>query len=71
MELIRIFQIIIAVVLIAVILMQNRGSGLSNVFGGGGGNVYMTKRGLEKKLFVATIVLSVMFLSISLLIVIL
>ena len=71
MELIRIFQIIIAVVLIAVILMQNRGGGLSNVFGGGAGNVYMTKRGLEKKLFVATIVLSVMFLSISLLIVIL
>lgn len=70
MELIRIFQIIIAVVLIAVILMQNRGGGLPNVFGGGG-NVYMTKRGLEKKLFVATIVLSVMFLSISLLIVIL
>ena len=71
MELIRIFQIIIAVVLIAVILMQNRGGGLGNVFGGGGANVYMTKRGLEKKLFAATIVLSVMFLSISLLIVIL
>ncbi|MCK4539833.1 preprotein translocase subunit SecG [Candidatus Parcubacteria bacterium] len=71
MEIIRIFQIIIAIILIGVILMQNRGGGLSNVFGGGGGNVYMTKRGLEKKLFTATIVLAAMFLSVSLLIVIL
>ena len=72
MEIIRIFQIIIAIILIAVILMQNRGGGLSNVFGGGGtGNVFMTKRGLEKKLFIATIILATMFLAISLLIVIL
>ena len=72
MEIIKIVQLIIAVILIAVILMQSRGQGLSNVFGGGGGaNVYMTKRGLEKKLFTATIVLSAMFLLISLLIVVL
>ena len=71
MEIIRIFQIIIAIILIAVILMQNRGGGLSNVFGGGSGNVYMTKRGMEKKLFIATIVLSTIFLLSSLVIVIL
>jgi len=68
MDIVKILQLVIAVSLIAVILMQNRGGGLSNVFGGGGGgNVFMTKRGLEKKLFVSTIVLSVLFFLISLL----
>ena len=62
---IQIIQIIIAILLIVAILLQNRGSGLSNVFGGSS-NVYRTKRGLEKKLFIATIVLAVMFLLISL-----
>ncbi|MFH0891580.1 preprotein translocase subunit SecG [Candidatus Falkowbacteria bacterium RIFOXYB2_FULL_47_14] len=66
MELFKILQIIIAVLLIAVILMQNRGGGLSGIFGGGN-NIYMTKRGFEKKIFVATIVLSVLFFSVSLL----
>jgi len=64
-ENIQIIQIIIAILLIVAILLQNRGSGLSNVFGGSS-NVYRTKRGLEKKLFIATIVLAVMFLLISL-----
>lgn len=70
MEIIKISQLIIAILLIVSILMQNRGGGLSSVFGGGG-NVYMTKRGFEKKLFIATIVLSALFFSVSLLIVIL
>lgn len=70
MQIIKISQLIIAVLLIISIMMQNRGGGLSNVFGGGG-NVYMTKRGFEKKIFVATIVLSVLFFSVSLLAVIL
>ena len=70
MEFINILQIIIAIVLTVVILMQNRGAGMSGVFGGGGSNVYMTKRGLEKKLYVATIVLSIAFFVISLAIVI-
>jgi protein translocase SecG subunit len=47
-------------------LLQNRGTGLSGVFGGGG-NVYMAKRGLEKKLFYATIFFAVLFFGISLL----
>ena len=70
MEFINILQIIIAIILTVVILMQNRGAGMSGVFGGGGSNVYMTKRGLEKKLYVATIVLSITFFVISLAIVI-
>jgi preprotein translocase subunit SecG len=62
---IKIAQIVIAILLMAAILMQNRGSGLGGVFGGSGG-VYLTKRGLEKKLFVATIVLAVIFILLSL-----
>jgi len=71
MEFINIIQIILAIILTVVILMQNRGAGMSGVFGGGGSNVYMTKRGLEKKLFIATIVLSIAFFAVSLVIVIL
>jgi protein translocase SecG subunit len=69
MELINTIQIALAVALIATILLQNRGTGLSGIFGGGG-NVYATKRGLEKKLFNATIVIAVLFFAVSLYIVI-
>jgi preprotein translocase subunit SecG len=62
---IKITQIIIALLLMIAILMQNRGAGLGGVFGGSGG-VYLTKRGLEKKLFIATIVLATIFILLSL-----
>jgi preprotein translocase subunit SecG len=58
-----IIQIIISVFLIAAILLQQRGSGLAGVFGGGGGGEsYHTKRGFEKILFTSTIVLASLFL---------
>jgi preprotein translocase subunit SecG len=62
---IKIAQVVVAVLLIGAILMQNRGTGLGNLFGGTGG-VYLTKRGLEKKLFIATIVLAAIFILLSL-----
>ena len=62
---IKIAQIIVSILLTTAILLQNRGTGLGDVFGGSGG-VYLTKRGLEKKLFIATIVLAAIFLLISL-----
>lgn len=43
------------------ILIQNKGVGLSAAFGGEG-NVYRTKRGAEKTIFITTIVLAVLFL---------
>ncbi len=61
----QIIQIIISVLLMAAILLQNRGVGLSTIFGGSG-NIYRTKRGLEKKLFILTIILAVLFFMISL-----
>lgn len=60
----NIVQIAIAVLLIATILLQSRGSGLSSAFGGGGG-VYYQKRGMEKILFRSTILLAVLFLGFS------
>jgi preprotein translocase subunit SecG len=64
MDIIRIAQLIVAILLMVAILLQSRGAGLSGVFGGSG-NVYMTKRGFEKKIFVATIVLSILFFGLS------
>jgi preprotein translocase subunit SecG len=66
MQWIKIAQIIIAILLMAAILMQNRGGGLSGIFGGGDG-VYRTKRGIEKSLFYTTIVLAVLFFAIAIL----
>lgn len=58
---ITIAQIIISVLLIAAILLQQRGGGLSPVFGGEGG-VYRTRRGVEKIIFISTIILAILFL---------
>lgn len=57
---INVAQIIISLLLIAGILMQQRGGGLSGVFGGDG-NIYRTRRGAERIVFIATIVLAVLF----------
>jgi preprotein translocase subunit SecG len=65
MNLLKIGQLVIAIILIIVILLQSKGSGLSGVFGGSG-NVFMTKRGFEKKLFIATIILAILFFAVSL-----
>lgn len=64
-----ILQIVVAVILIAVILLQAQGSGLSTAFGGGG-EFYRSRRSAEKVLVWVTILLSSLFaiLSIALLI---
>lgn len=56
-----IIQIIAAIALIIVILIQNSSSsGLGSAFGGDS-NVYSTKRGVEKTLLRITIVLALVF----------
>lgn len=60
-------QIVICAVLIVSVLMQNRAEGLGKMFGGGG-EVFRTKRGLEKVLYYTTITLIVALIVISLLI---
>jgi preprotein translocase subunit SecG len=58
--LLPIIQILLAVLLTTAILLQQRGTGLGSAFGGEG-NVFRTKRGVEKSLFYATIGLTVLF----------
>ncbi len=63
---IKIGGLIVAALLVASILLQQRGSGLGSAFGTDV-NVYATKRGIEKVLFIATIVLAAVFLGLALL----
>ena len=60
----KFLDIIVMLALIVVIALQNKSSGLSNVFGGGG-NIVQTRRGFEKWLFYATIVLGILFMAIN------
>jgi preprotein translocase subunit SecG len=59
-------MILLAILLSAAILLQQRGSGLGAAFGGDS-NVFRTKRGLEKGLFYTTIALSCLFFGIAIL----
>ena len=58
-------QIGVSLLLIAGVLLQQRGGGLSSTFGGSSME-YSTKRGAEKVIFYATIVFAVAFLGLSL-----
>ncbi len=59
-----IFQTIIAVSLIAIILLQAKGTGLGSTFGGQS-QMYHSKRGVEKVVFFTTIILTIIFVVIS------
>ncbi len=62
----NILQITISAILIVVVLLQVKGSGFGAALGGmSGGSVYRTKRGLERTLFQATILLVIAFVMIS------
>ncbi|MDD4995864.1 MAG: preprotein translocase subunit SecG [Patescibacteria group bacterium] len=63
-KILNIIQIIISVLLIVSVLLQQRGSGLSSAFGGSGEG-YHTKRGLEKIIFSATIILVITFMGLG------
>jgi preprotein translocase subunit SecG len=60
-----IIQIVISVALVTAILFQVKGGGLGGIFGQAD-SVFRTKRGIEKWLFIATIVLVVIFVVLSL-----
>lgn len=61
----NVIEIVLAVLLIAGILLQARGSGLGAALGGDG-NVYRTRRGIEKRLHTATVVIAIAFFGIAL-----
>jgi preprotein translocase subunit SecG len=57
-------QIVVAVALIIIALLQVKGGGLGGIFGQAD-TVYRTKRGVEKTLFQLTIALVVIFIVLS------
>ena len=64
-------QLGLSIALIVVVLLQQQGAGLGAGFGGGGGGVQTTRRGPEKLLYQATIVISILFFAASIALVIL
>jgi len=58
-------QIIVSIALIAAVLLQARGTGLSGTFGGDSA-VYRSRRGVERRLWQFTIILLVLFVLFSL-----
>lgn len=67
MNYLSIAQLALSIVLIVLILLQERSSGLSGAFGGGSeGGAYQTRRGFERIIFMATIIIAVAFAVLSL-----
>ncbi len=62
----NILQLVVSILLVGAILLQTPEGGLSPVFGGGG-EMYRSRRNVEKLLLIATIVLSVILAILSLL----
>ncbi len=60
-----IVQIILGIALTVVILMDVRASGMGAIFGSGETSIYRTRRGVERTLFIVTIILSVLFFLIA------
>jgi len=58
------FQLFFSIILIGLILLQAKGSGLGGVFGESG--LYHSKKGVEKIVFMATIIFAALFLLTSL-----
>jgi len=57
-------QLIVSIALIASILLQARGAGLSAAFGGDS-SVYRSRRGIERRLWQFTVLLLVLFVLFS------
>jgi len=66
-KILLISQIVACALLVVSVLLQNRAEGLGQMFGGGG-EIFRTKRGLEKFLYYFTIALIVVVIILSLLI---
>lgn len=54
-------QITLSLLLVGAVLLQQAGAGVGGAFGGQDGGVFYTRRGAEKILFRAAIVLGILF----------
>lgn len=64
-DILNIFQILVALTVIGAVILQAKGAGLGNIFGGAGADSYRTRRGIERSLFRGTIVLMLVFVGLS------
>ncbi len=60
-------RIVVSIIVIILILLQERSAGAGGLFGGVGGEFYQKRRGLEKIIFVATVLAISVFAALSLL----
>lgn len=56
-------QIVLAVILVTAILLQRTGAQIGGAFGGSDNfsSAYHTRRGIERTLFIATIIIAILF----------
>ena len=66
-QILLIAQFIVSTLLIVSILLQQRGGALGAAFGGAGTS-YSSRRGMEKYIFWASVILVIIFIALSLLI---
>ena len=57
--------ILISIALVTSIILQSKGAGLGGLTGGDAGGVFTARRGIEKTLFLVTIVFSVLFFGLA------
>jgi preprotein translocase subunit SecG len=62
---VNIAQILVAILLSLVILLQAKGSGIGAAFGGGTSGSFRTRRGVEKTLFQLTIIIAIVFMIVA------
>ncbi len=60
-------QIAVSIILIVLILLQQRGTALGSAFGGESGGFYGTLRGVQKKIFWATCIAAGLFIVLAIL----
>ena len=63
---ISIAQLTVSIVLIVLVLFQQRGTALGSAFGQEGG-FYSTRRGIQQKLYITTIILGLTFIALAIL----
>ncbi len=63
-NIVLILNIIVSLIIIGLILMQGKGAGLGSAWGGAG-EMFQTRRGVEKIVLKATVAVIVIFFAIS------
>jgi preprotein translocase subunit SecG len=59
-------QSVISILLVILVLLQQRGTALGSAFGGGG-EVYSTRRGIQKGFLWMTVILTIAFITLAVL----